>query len=100
MIRKFFTELLQELGITLPEKKEKVKVAHSELLQKRKNFEFNETWQVRWTGRHGDFSSDTRPEIAAFSSHEEAEEFAEVLRESFKLLRHTSGTKVTVIKGN
>lgn len=100
MIRKFITELLAEVGITLPEKKVKVMNDNTSLLEKRKNFRFNQTWEVRWESRNGAFSSDTKPEIAAFASKHEAEVFGEVLRESFKLIRHTSGTRVTVQKGH
>jgi len=100
MIRKFITELLAEVGITLPEKKEKVVESNAILLERRKQFHFTETWEVRWASRHGDYSGDTKPEIAAFASREEAEEFGEVLRDSFRLIRHTSGTRVVVQKGN
>lgn len=77
---------MAELGVVIPPKKAR-------------NTSSNiETWQVCWTSRKGVFSGDTRPEITAFSSREEANEFAEVLRESYRLLRHTSDTNVSVKK--
>ena len=33
-------------------------------------------WEVRWQSRYGEFSEDTRPEIEAFTSEEEARAFA------------------------
>lgn len=53
-------------------------------------------WYVRWTSRHGAFSSDTREEMEAFTSAEEANTFADSLRAAFALLRHTSGVRVAV----
>ena len=96
--RRFFVEFCEEIGITLPPRK--VKKSNSTLLERRKNFNFSETWQVRWKSRNGNYSSDTKPEVAAFTSREEAEEFAAILRESFRLLRYTAGTVVEVSKGN
>lgn len=55
-------------------------------------------WEVRWTSRHGAFSTDTRPEMEGFPTEAEAEAFATSLRNAFTLVRHTSGTKVTVRK--
>lgn len=56
-------------------------------------------WEVRWTSRHGGFSGDTKPEMEAFPSQIQAEEFAQALRNAFKLIKHTSGNNVTVVKG-
>ena len=97
MIRKFFTELLQELGITLPERKKKVVIplapdaAVSSFTQ---DFNFAETWEVRWISRHGRFSGDTRPEVAGFSNEGDALVFATAIRDAYKMLRHTSDTEV------
>lgn len=55
-------------------------------------------WEVRWESRHGDFSSDRRPELEAFPSPEEAEAFAQALRDAFMLIKHTSRDRVTVSK--
>ena len=46
-------------------------------------------WEVRWISRHGEFSSDTRPEVEAFPTEAEANAFAEALRSAFALIRHT-----------
>ena len=63
-----------------------------------KEVEAIQLWFVRWYSRSGSFSSDMRKEMEAFSSEEAAEEFAESLRAAFKLIRHTSGNRVTVEK--
>lgn len=55
-------------------------------------------WEVRWESRHGEYSGNTKPEIEAFPSLEEAEEFAKALRNAFKLIKHTSKDSVTVSK--
>lgn len=55
-------------------------------------------WEVRWTSRYGEYHYCTKPEMEAFTSPEAADEFAESLRNAFKLIRHTDGTKVTVRK--
>ena len=57
-----------------------------------------QTWEVRWESRHGRYSGDTRPEIEVFLSEKEADDFAVSLRNSFKLVRHSSGTAVKVEK--
>jgi hypothetical protein len=53
-------------------------------------------WEVRWHSRHGEYHSDTRPEVEAFITKELAEEFATSLRNAYKLLRHTNGTGVSM----
>lgn len=55
-----------------------------------------ESWEVRWNSRHGEYSSDTRPEAMMFPSKEHAEKFKEALVCAFKLIKCTSGTKVTI----
>ena len=57
-----------------------------------------ENWSVRWTSRYGEFSGHTQAECEFFLSEEEANHFAEQLREAFKLIRHTSLNKVEVKK--
>lgn len=57
-----------------------------------------ETWIVEWTRRYGVFSDDTEQCYQAFTSKEEAEEFAESIRRANKLIGNTSRTKVTVKK--
>ena len=99
MIRKFFTELLQELGITLPERKKKEAQIVNEFTQGSQfsqDFNFADTWEVRWTSRHGSFSGDTKPEVAAFTNRHDAEKFTLTLRAAYKLLRHTSQTAVNM----
>lgn len=56
------------------------------------------TWLVRWHSRHNAYSSGTTPEVEVFTSRESAEEFAHSLRAAFRLLRHTSGTEITVTR--
>ena len=55
-------------------------------------------WKVQWTSRYGEFSGHTSQEFEAFTSEREANDFAESLRNAFKLIRHTSGNTVTVTK--
>jgi hypothetical protein len=68
------------------------------LTNKTKEVEAVQLWEVRWTSRHGEYSSDTRPEMEAFTSPEAAHEFADALKNAFKLLRHTSGDTIVVRK--
>jgi hypothetical protein len=60
--------------------------------------EVAQLWEVRWKSRHGEYSHDVRPEVEAFASEAQAEEFATALRNAFQLVRHTSGRKVIVSK--
>ena len=53
-------------------------------------------WEVRWTSRHGEYSGNTQPQLECFTSIAAAEEFAVSLRNAFALVRHTSGTTITV----
>lgn len=55
-------------------------------------------WEVRWDSRYGQYISDVQPEVEAFPSEEEANEFKEALVNAFKLIKHTSGNTVTVRK--
>lgn len=64
-----------------------------------RQIEVAQLWEVRWRSRFGKYNGDTRPEVEAFASEEEAKAFATALRQAFTLLRHTSGTDVTVTKG-
>ena len=57
-----------------------------------------ETWTVRWHSRHGSYGSDTRPECEVFLNEEDAKKFADALKAAYKLIKHTSGTSVTVEK--
>lgn len=53
-------------------------------------------WYVSWVSRHGRFFDDTSKEIEAFPREEDANRFAESLRNAFKLIRHTSDTRVQI----
>lgn len=57
-----------------------------------------EMWEVRWTSRHGKYSSDTQPEVRVFPKEEDAREFKKALEDAFKLIRHTSGDFVEIRK--
>lgn len=53
-------------------------------------------WEVRWRSRHGEFSSDTRTEVEAFPTEDEANAFATSLKNAFTLIRHTGKNYVSV----
>lgn len=55
-------------------------------------------WEVRWQSRNGEFHGETSREVEAFPTEKEASEFAESLKNAFKLIRHTSGNRVQIIK--
>ena len=57
-----------------------------------------QTWSVRWYSRYGAYSTDTRKECEVFISKEDAEHFAGQLKAAFKLIKHTSGTYITIEK--
>ena len=57
-----------------------------------------DTWEVSWYSRYGAYSSDTRRECRFFLSQIAAEEFASALRDAFKLIKHTSGANVYLVK--
>lgn len=56
------------------------------------------TYIVEWTSRYGKYSSDTKQRFEAFTNKSDAEKFAKELKSAFKLIKHTSGTKVKVYK--
>lgn len=58
-----------------------------------------DVYEVRWHSRRGNYSSDTKPEVAVFTSKDEALKFDKALKDAFKLLRYTSGTDTTITKG-
>ncbi len=64
----------------------------------KRTIEGAQTWEVRWQSRSGEFSSDTKPELAIFFSESDANDFAQALRDAFTLIRYKSavGTQVTV----
>lgn len=57
-------------------------------------------WEVRWTSRQDKYAADTRPEMEAFTSSEDAHAFAKSLEQAFRLIRHTSGNYVSVQAAN
>lgn len=57
-----------------------------------------ESWSVRWTSRYNNYMTGTKQEAEFFTNEKDAEDFAKSLRDAFKLLKHTSDTKVTVEK--
>lgn len=63
-----------------------------------KQIQVPQLWYVRWESRYDKYGSSTQPEVEAFTSEQQANEFAESLRKAFKLIKHTSGTNVLVSK--
>lgn len=57
-----------------------------------------EVWVVTWKSRQGGCSYDVTKEFEAFTNKDLAEEYAESLRNAFKLIRHTSENRVKVYK--
>ena len=57
-----------------------------------------ETWEVRWDSRWGEYSGNIKPEIRVFPSKEGATAFGKALKDAFKLIKHTSGNRVTIGK--
>lgn len=63
-----------------------------------REIEVAQLWEVRWNSRTGTASWDVRPEVEAFPDEDAARQFALSLKNAYGLLRHTSGTIVTVEK--
>jgi glutamate dehydrogenase/leucine dehydrogenase len=63
-----------------------------------KQIQVMQTWEVRWQSRNGEYSGNVKPEAEVFTSEEEAVEFANSLKKAFRLIRHTSGTSVSISK--
>ena len=57
-----------------------------------------DTWIVEWTRRYGVFSNQTEQCYQAFTSKDEAEDFADSIRRAHRLIGNTSGTHVSVTK--
>lgn len=55
-------------------------------------------WEVRWYSRYGEYSSNTQAETTFFTTEDQAQAFAQHIRDAFVLLRYTSGAQVTVNK--
>lgn len=67
-------------------------------VKKVKNVQGAEIYTVSWMSRFGDYSSDTNRVYKAFLTKEDAEEFAQSLRDAHKLLRNTNSIKITITK--
>jgi len=63
-----------------------------------KEIETVQLWVVSWWSRHGSYSGDVRKEYEAFTSEDEANKFAESIRNAFRLIRHTNIDGVEVEK--
>lgn len=57
-----------------------------------------ECWEVRWYSRHGGYSGDVRQEVRVFPNEDDANTFAEALRDAYALLKHLHGNWVHVEK--
>ena len=68
------------------------------LLNDGKEVDAVQLWEVRWESRHGEYHGDTRPEIEVFHDEQLAKDFYDALKNAFKLVRHKSGTNVTITK--
>lgn len=55
---------------------------------------------VRWTSRNGSYSSDTKSEVMAFSSKEQADAFAADLNTAFKFIRYAGKETCIVVEKN
>lgn len=55
-----------------------------------------QSYVVRWESRYGKFSADVKPEIEVFTNESDAGKFVKKLNDAFKLIKHTSGTRVIV----
>ena len=61
-----------------------------------KEIESIQLWYVSWYSRFTEYSTGTEKCVEAFPSKQEADTFAESLRNAFKLIKHTSGNVVRV----
>ena len=57
-----------------------------------------DTWIVEQTRRYGEYSHQTEQCYQAFTSKDEAEDFADSIRRAHRLIGNTSGTYVSVTK--
>ena len=55
-------------------------------------------WIVQWNSRFGEYSKDVTRTSIPFFSTEQAEEFAESLRQAHSHLRNTNDIKIEIIK--
>lgn len=55
------------------------------------------TWTVRWESKINNYPyTKRRPEVQMFTNANDANHFAQSLRDAFKLIRHTAESEVTV----
>lgn len=54
------------------------------------------TWSVKWKSRYGEFMGEVTEECETFIDESVAKEFKTSLDNAYKLLKHTSGTRVTL----
>ncbi len=55
-------------------------------------------WEVRWNSRYNEYAHGLKPEVEAFPNEADAHAFADALTNAFRLIRHTSGNAVSVVK--
>lgn len=65
---------------------------------KRKEAKGAEVWIVSWEARFGDYKGDTKRVAKAFLLEEDAEQFAQSLKDANKLLQNTNGICLTIKK--
>ncbi len=47
------------------------------------------TWEVRWTSRHGSYSSDVTPEVEVFADYASADTFRQAISNAIALLKNS-----------
>jgi hypothetical protein len=57
-----------------------------------------QTWQVRWLSRNDKWHSSLFPELEVFLSEKDANDFADSLRNAYKLVRNTHEIKFIEVK--
>lgn len=66
--------------------------------RKERKLEAVELWSVRWKRRYGKWESSTEPVAEFFTNKEDAEYFAERLKEAKNLLQYTETINIRVEK--
>lgn len=67
-------------------------------VKKVKNVQGAEIYTVSWMSRFGNYYADTKRVYKAFLAKEDAEEFAQSLRNAHKLLQNTNSIDITITK--
>lgn len=65
-------------------------------LSKVKDAEGAKVWMVSWDARYGEFSGEKERVAKAFLNYEDAEAFADSLKEAKKLLKYTERINITI----